>query len=489
MRRGSPFLWSLFWAAFAVALAARLVLLGLRPLHHDEGVNAGFLMALIQGQPYEYNPASYHGPFLYYFGWWPLRLLGGSEAALRLPVALCSALMIPLLLPLRRRLGAAGVTASAWLLAVSPCFVYYGRDLIHETYLAVVTLALVVSASLWLETRRERHLVLAAACLGLLFTIKETAVLTVAGLAAAAGLARAWTSGGLRLRDLREAVDRRLAGRVILFAAVPYVLLFTSFLTHPRGLVDSFQAFFLWAMKGVEGGGGHAKPWGYFLKLLLSFETAAVLGAVLGGGLALRRRDPFGSFCALWAFGQLALYSAIPYKTPWLALNILLPAALTAGALFRELSVRPIRPVVRACVLGAFAVGLGWSAWRAADVTFRRYDDHHLGLPYVQTRREVRDLVALVEEVAERAPAGRDLSLHVFVKYRWPLPWYLRDFPNAAYWRSWKEVPPDPDADILLVDVRREPKLRPLLRDTYRRRVFTLLPAEPVAVYVNERVR
>src|SRR5947199_82736 len=108
MRRGFLLRWLPFGAALVVALAARLVALNVRPLHHDEGVNAAFLLALAQGRPYVYNPASYHGPFLYYAGWWPLRLLGTGgmgDGALRLPVALASALMLPLLLPLRRRLG------------------------------------------------------------------------------------------------------------------------------------------------------------------------------------------------------------------------------------------------------------------------------------------------------------------------------------------------------------------------------------------------
>src|SRR5947199_6764771 len=212
--------WLPFWAAVAVALAVRLIALDVRPLHHDEGVAAAFMLALAQGRPYQYDPGGYHGPFLYYFGALPLRLLGTGDGALRLPVALASALMILLLLPLRRRLGAVGVTAAAWLLAVSPFFNYYGRDLIPETWLAVLTLALVAAGSLYLESRRNVHLYLAAACLGLLFTVKETAVLTAAGLLAAAGPPRVWTSGGLRLGDLRAA--RRTAGLAVLLAAVPY---------------------------------------------------------------------------------------------------------------------------------------------------------------------------------------------------------------------------------------------------------------------------
>src|SRR4051812_2381642 len=257
--RSSLRAWLPFWAAVAAALAVRLVFLDVRPLHHDEGVVAAFLLALVQGKPYQYNPAGYHGPFLYYVGYWPLRLLGTSDGALRLPVALASALMIPLLLPLRRRLGMVGVAAAAWLLAVSPFFIYYGRDLIPETWLAVLTLALVAAGSLYLESRRREHLFLAAICLGLLFTVKETAVLTAAGLLAAAALTRIWTSGGLRLGDFW--IDRKTAGLAVLFAAVPYVLFFTSFLTHPVGLIGSVWGRFLVVGEGGEGVGGLGKPW------------------------------------------------------------------------------------------------------------------------------------------------------------------------------------------------------------------------------------
>ncbi len=485
MHRGFLLRWLPFGAALVVALAARLVSLDVRPLHHDEGVNAAFLLALAQGRPYVYNPASYHGPFLYYAGWWPLRWLGTGgmgDSALRLPVALASALMLPLLLPLRRRLGVAGVTAAAWLLAVSPFFVYYGRDLIHETWLAVLTLALVAAGSLYLESRRDGYLFLAAACLGLLFTVKETALLTSAGLSAAAVLTRIRTSGRSRLAGLR--VDRKTAGLVILCAAIPFILLFTSFLTNPWGLIDSFRGLALWVGKGAEGAGVQAKPWFYFLKWLLRYEPALLAGGLLGSGLALRRRDPWGSFCAVWFLSQLAIYSIIPYKTPWLALNILLPAALVAGFLVREIWERR-SPTARIGVAAVLLLGLGWSGWRAFDVTFRRYDDPRLEIPYVQTRREAMGIVILVQDVASQTPAGRNLTLHALLPYRWPLPWYLRDFPNARYWKGFQDIPVDFDADVLLVDPREEAKLRPRLKGIYRRRVFPLLPAEQVVVYVN----
>ncbi|HEV7891884.1 MAG TPA: hypothetical protein VGP08_14670, partial [Pyrinomonadaceae bacterium] len=57
-----------FAAAGCVLLAAaalRLFALGLKPMHHDEGVNGFFLMSLMRQGVFHYNPENYHGPTLY----------------------------------------------------------------------------------------------------------------------------------------------------------------------------------------------------------------------------------------------------------------------------------------------------------------------------------------------------------------------------------------------------------------------------------------
>jgi uncharacterized protein (TIGR03663 family) len=472
----------LFWLAFAAALGARLAWLGVRPLHHDEGVNAWFLRDLLEGRGYRYNPDAFHGPFLYLFGWLPARLLGVGTVALRLPVAVTSALMIPLLLPLRRRLGAAGITGAAWLLALSPSLICYGRDLIHETYLAFFSLALVVAASVWIETRRRRDLLLAAAVAALLFTVKETAVLTLAGLALAA-LAAGWPA--LRSRSwstwIPERRDLALAAAVFAVFAGVWIVLFTTVFTNPGGLVDSFRAFLPWVQKGAQGS-GHEKPWTYFLGLLLAFEAPTVVCALAGAVVAVRRRDPFGLFCAAWAAGQLALYSAIPYKTPWLMINIVVPGALTAGVLFRELAGKPLPGAVRGGLAVLFAAGLGWCGWRAADAAVRRYDDPDLGLVYSDTSRDVWNLLAFVRAAAARDHDPGGVTLVTYLSSRWPLPWYLRDLPHTQ-WKA--KVEGQPSEAILLADPSQDAVLRPLLRRGYRRKEFSLRPGVPIEVWVR----
>jgi len=470
-----------FWAAFAAALIFRLAFLDVRPLHHDEGMAGWLLFKLFAGHRFAYDPARFHGPFLIFFAAPFVRLLGESVFVLRLPVALASALMVPLLLPLRRRLGVTGITAAAWLLALSPSFVAYGRDLIPETFLVCLTLALVVAVSVWIETRRERSLVLAAFCLGLLATVKETYALTLAVLAIAAILARTWSHGHPRLRELWGNLPRGTAVRAGAAFAIPYILLYTSFFTNPWGLLDSFRTFFLWAGKGVEGA-GHAKPWDYFPRLLLSFEPVILVCAIAGGWLAVRRRDAFGTFCALWAAGELLVYSVLRYKTPWLALNVLLPAVLAGGVLCREAFGRPAPAMLRAGLVALLALGLAWSARRAVEVSFVGYDDDRLALVYVPTHRDVNSLLACVREAVRRTPPGKTPTVRILGRHAWPLPWYLRDLPGMEYLQ---EIPPHPDGDVLIVEKDWEDRLRPMLRERYRRRDFLLRPRVPVAVYVS----
>ena len=55
------------------------------------------------------------------------------------------------------------------------------------------------------------------------------------------------------------------------------------------------------------------------------------LGVVGAAIVVLKPKNSLALFAALWAFGLIAAYSLIPYKTPWLALNFIIPLALIAG--------------------------------------------------------------------------------------------------------------------------------------------------------------
>src|SRR5438105_847030 len=53
-------------AVLLVAALLRMLFLTMKPMHHDEGVNAFFMTSLFREGHYRYDPANYHGPTLYY---------------------------------------------------------------------------------------------------------------------------------------------------------------------------------------------------------------------------------------------------------------------------------------------------------------------------------------------------------------------------------------------------------------------------------------
>src|SRR5712664_3426693 len=152
----------------------RLYDLNLVPLHHDEGVNGNFLVRLVRDGFYQYDPANYHGPTLYYFAAvfpWLLRLFFGTSAqngyglttiAIRMVPAFFGLVTVGLIFTLRRNLGTIATLGAALLLAISPGAVYLSRYFIHETLFVFFTLGLVVAALKFYERRNPVYLMLTA---------------------------------------------------------------------------------------------------------------------------------------------------------------------------------------------------------------------------------------------------------------------------------------------------------------------------------------
>ena len=54
------------WMILALALILRLIWLGIKPPHFDEGVNGWFVDQMTKQGYYHYDPGNYHGPFHFY---------------------------------------------------------------------------------------------------------------------------------------------------------------------------------------------------------------------------------------------------------------------------------------------------------------------------------------------------------------------------------------------------------------------------------------
>ena len=486
LRRPPRAVWYVASATILIGAALlRFYDLELRPLHHDEGVNAWFLVRLLREGVYVYDPQNYHGPTLYYAGLVGAYLLGLTTTALRVVPVVFGMGTVGLVLPFRRWIGDSGALVAAALIALSPGAIYFSRYFIHEALLVFFTLWLVYAGLRYREERRLRHLLAAAAAAALMFATKETAVISFTVLA----IAVVATGVFLRLRSGARTPDRtsgsaersswlaaasRWGAASLLFLAVN-VLLFTSFFTNASGLLDSVRTFTYWFETGQ---GAHVYPWYQHLGVMILLEPALLVLGICGVVSSLRARSWAAIFVALWALGISAVYSILPYKTPWLALNFLAPLAIAAGAALGSLS------VVRAA--SATAVAAVLSLALALALNFVRYDDAAFPYVYAHTQREFLALPQEIEAIAQRVGSRDAVSISVMAPEYWPLPWYLRDFSRVGYHG---QIVGTGDA-VVIASAAQEAELSQILGDAYQRAgSYVLRPGVGLVLYVSNEIR
>jgi len=461
----------------AIGTTLRLPELSRRPMHTDEAVHAVKFGRLLEEGFYRYDPGEYHGPSLNYFTLISAWLSGISrykdlaEVTLRIvPVAFGIFLVLmPFLLG--KGLGRAGVTSAAFFTAVSPAFVFYSRYYIQEMLLVFFTLALIVSGYRYVKNPRLVWAILAGLSLGLMHATKETCVIAVVSIL-----------GALLLTNLTAKAERRSkpGGRprakkshvlVFVLAAVgTSVLFYSSFFTNPGGIFDSVRTYGSYLDKGTTPG-LHVHPWYYYLEMLTCWrfgdgpvwsEGFVLVFAVAGFAVAMARIHVAGfdrsfvRFIGFYTLIMTAVYSAIPYKTPWSMLSFYHGMILLAGVgvgYFLKISRQRWRKLVVGGVLAASVVSLGFEAWLGS---FRFYADVRNPYVYAHTSKDIFKIIKRVEAVAKADPAGKELYIQVIFPGGdyWPLPWYLRRFPNVGWWSEVDEQAPAAPLILASPDVK-----------------------------------
>lgn len=503
-------------AVMLVAAFLRLYNLNLVPLHHDEGVNGNFLVSLVRNHTYSYDPTNYHGPTLYYFSAiipWVTRFLGGKPFGdqyglttfnIRLVTVLFGLGTVWLVLLLRKRIGSIGALSGAALLAISPGAVYLSRYFIHETLFVFFALGIVVAALKYYDTARGAYLILAAVSAALLTATKETWIINgpVILIAFISTNIYFWLRGKLsgkaklkpgRRLTFEERLSTKLepygglvtVATVVVLALTAFifvnVLFYSSFFrNYPKGVHDALLTLRLWSGRTQE----HVHSWAQYLEWLREEESPLLLISAVGAAIAVWRADnKFALFAAQWAFGSLAAYSLVGYKTPWIALNFIVPMAITAGylldALYRKFEEPfiPLTLAVGAVALVGYEINLrqNWflliplglaliyilatfyfwgtplknqgrihfylTAAAAIAVcgaqtfalNFKHYDNDRYTYVYAHTRREFLSLVEEVNRAAARSGSGADTGITIVSPDYWPLPWYFRDFKRVGY--------------------------------------------------------
>jgi uncharacterized protein (TIGR03663 family) len=502
------------WTALIILIGASLLRLwdlSAKVLHHDEGVNGMFMTNLYRTGYYHYDPANYHGPSLYYIaeitttiGSVFLGKDGLNTFTLRLVTALFGIGVVWLMLCLRREIGVFGSLAAAALAAVSSGFVFFSRYFIHEILFVFFTLGTIVALLRYRETRKPTYFMLASASLVLLGTTKETWIITVAVWAIAIPCTTIW----LRVRNTRETegpffwiapsedLDEQKGwtrsqlylNAAVLFIAIWVVLYSSLFTNFPQGLIDSVRTYGYWFQ---TSGNANVYDWTKYLEWLVaswsgpSFRIGAELPVMALGSFGVvvalwQASNRFAVFTAFWSLGIFAAYSLVPYKTPWLALSIVLPFVIMSGYALEQLygqwrQQMPARALLAIAVLGA--------AGQAIDLSFHSYDDESQPYSYAHTRRDFLNLVHEIQAIAAGNPAGKDIGITVMTPEHWPLPWYLRDYPNAGYWG--KVV--DTTQPIILAHENQKAEVDQRFGDKYRQiSEHDLRPGNRLVLYLRK---
>ncbi len=444
----------------AICLAAallRLPDLAERPMHANEAMHADRFGALLESGQYRSAPDAYPGAVLAYLTFVPalardqVRYLSLDETTLRLAPALLGVLLALAPLLLAGGLDRKSLALASAFIAVSPAFVYYSRCYIPETPLVFFTALAIAAGWRFAQTGRLAWAVAAGVALGLMLATRETAVIVLAGLAIACG------------KRLREAGRRPLIAGTAAAAGVAGMLL-SSFFLNPVGPLNSVRTLFVPFLGRAFGGSAHQHPWHFYFAALVCEWPVLVLAAV-GVWRAVREREPLLRFLGVYALATAAIYSALPSKSPCCVLSFWYPAIIFAGAgaawLLRtpEIGLRLATAVVLIVGFGHLS-RQAWSlAGPEATDASNPYADAQTGADVLLIRDRVGQLARLHSE-GERMPvqivASEDL---------WPLPWYLRRYPNL----SWRRAVPDKDtavAPLVLLTPDFQPALLKRLSET-----------------------
>src|SRR5437879_11372251 len=138
------------WLIIGLAAVLRCFLLAIKPPHFDEGINGWFVDQMVKSGFYRYDPTNYHGPLHFYVLFMSQTLLGRNIWALRLPVVIVSIACVWLALRFEPIVGIRVTRWAALAMAVSPGFVFYGRYSIHEVWMQLASMLMILGLlGLW----------------------------------------------------------------------------------------------------------------------------------------------------------------------------------------------------------------------------------------------------------------------------------------------------------------------------------------------------
>jgi uncharacterized protein (TIGR03663 family) len=480
----------MFWLILGLAAALRILFLGIKPPHFDEGINGWFVDQMVKDGFYRYDPTNYHGPLHFYLLFLSQTLFGRNLYALRMPVVLASIGAVWLALKYDRVIPRPVARLAALAMALSPGFIFYGRYSIHEVWLLLFSMMFIFGLlGLWREGTLSYLWFTGMGITGMILT-KETYIIHLGCALLALPIAYASTMI-VGVEDSKPAAQKWNSvdlAIVCLTGIGAIVFFYSGTFFHWNGLKDLFRTFHAWFETGSSGH-GHEKAWYYWLELIARYEWPVCAGLVLCGVTFLFRTLTL-RFLAIMGVGTFMAYSIIHYKTPWCIISIIWPLLFAFGGFVllvprTRLVVSSIVASILLLVSFGYAISLNyfrctsfieanWNRNRPLTTNIREFFNAEPYV-YVQTYNDIYKLTTPLLELAHRDPRFYHLVGHIIRPSPYPLPWILGDFPQIGYYEH-DNNPAKLDADFLLVEESKIDQIEKQLHDSYFTEPLTIRP-------------
>lgn len=467
--------WLLVITILGLALLVRMYDISARPFHGDEGVNFHFIKQTMSKGYYPYSHENYHGPSHFYLTLAFTSVFGFSDLSMRASAIMMGWLCVLATLFLLRTESRLFTVLSMLFVGFSASLVFISRYAIHESLFIFSGLMLAWGVYFWFQTRNKNWHYLSGLALGLLIATKETFIITLFCIFLAFLALGDWRSVW---QDLRRQWPTVFNG--LLIAVIVVLLLYSGGLRWAGGLRELFYSVPQWIGRN-ESDVGHFKHFSYylfvffgsyvadFLKLQFNYDfkpwpseyatepqlwvlvvaiPALIIASLLRPRWIMQRQFALLRFLLIWTFSTWLVYSMVSYKTPWLIVNISLPAALLLAWLvskvFSEQDVR--------FWIGSLAtIILLYLTW---DGTFKNnflipYGQGN-ALSYVHPHQGMLRFLGDLEDYKKKFGHTR---LLIGTDHYWPLPYYLRDHKEGVAYAHSKD--PDQDSqryDVMLID-------------------------------------
>jgi len=509
-----PLLILAFMASFALGAWLRLTDLDRRVMHSDEAVNAVITGHIVEGTPFIYNPHDIHGPTLHYTTAAVARLRGITsfdefdETLVRSVPAIFGLLLIAATFLIRKELGGTVPTLLAiWLIALAPMLVFFSRYFIMEQPFILFLFLFGVSLWRYRLTHSKAWILSAGLFLGLLHATKETFVIHIFAMTVAALI----ILGGKPTLSWTWWCQRPWKDWFSIAAiglGVSSTLL-TGFFRNPQALTDSFRTYFLYLQRASGSESGHQQPWHYYWTELFSLKAhdhfihssililvLATLGCyVAWSQKSIGKPNQFQRIVALYTLITAAIYSLIPYKTPWSFLGCMhgfhILAALGLAWLFGLPGHRRSFDFNLKTITAFLAVGM-------LTLHFTLYNQRTL-LTHVADPKQpfvyahpLQSFLLLDQRLRNTELINESGPLELIAATEesgWPLQWYRRHAIGYNTYTKELPIPLDTNTPFVITDRSQFPTAAQWLQNTHTNESHDLRPGVTLHLFIRNDLR